>query len=288
MAFDQVVGACRAQSGQQERQRIDPVLEDVGRAVAVVDRRRDVASSPRPYPERVGERRPHPLPFSQPHQRRRRKAEVARPEHVEMARTGSEGPPVPARLDAGTDHRRGIAGVAGVAGAVAAHPDAECVEIDGDHRRGEPRRERHSAALARPPGHDADVARAAALDRPPIVGLFGQVVQRRLEPSLLGAVGCDPQLASDEPSSSSRDSNRRGSIGMRVSVGFRPRAVSSSMHREGQAAGCAPRHGPAARTGPRPMRAPAPSAPPRTGACSPLRARRGTVRSARCRSRRAR
>ena len=56
VALDKIGGIGGAQGGQEQWQRVDAVFEDITGAIEVVDRRRDVAASPRPDVERVGER----------------------------------------------------------------------------------------------------------------------------------------------------------------------------------------------------------------------------------------
>src|SRR5262245_43352182 len=55
-----------------------------------------------------------------------------------------------------------------------------------------------SAVPGRPPGHDADVVRTPAADRPARRVLLEQFVERGLEARLLGAIRIDPQLTAGE------------------------------------------------------------------------------------------
>src|SRR5688572_29778883 len=70
--------------------------------------------------------------------------QVTGPEHVEMPRTRRKGSAVPARLDAGTHDRAGIARMSGVTAELAPEPDPDVMDIDGQDGRGDPRSEGHT------------------------------------------------------------------------------------------------------------------------------------------------
>src|SRR6476646_11523487 len=61
-----------------------------------------------------------------------------------MAWTGGEGPAIPARLDARTDDRRGIAGMPRMATELAPKPDPDVVDVGGQDGRCDPGSEGHA------------------------------------------------------------------------------------------------------------------------------------------------
>ena len=144
VAFHEVCRVGRPQRGQEERQRVDAVLEDVARAIEVVDRRRDVAAAPRPDVERVGQRSVNPLAVPEPDQRRHRERQITRPEHVEVTRTGRERPTVPAGIDAGAHDRGSVTGMSRVAAELAPKTDPDVVDVGRHDSRRDPRGECHA------------------------------------------------------------------------------------------------------------------------------------------------
>ena len=138
MSLDEVGRADAPQRGEEERQRVDAVLVHVPGAVEVVDGRRDVRAPAGPRVEGVGQGGVRPVAVALAHERGRRERQVARPEHVEVARARREGAAVPAAFDARLDDRAGIAGVAGVPTELTTQADAGVVHVFGEDRRGDP------------------------------------------------------------------------------------------------------------------------------------------------------
>ena len=148
VALDQTGRTRGAQGGEEERQRVDAVLVDIARAVEVVDGRRDVATPAGPDVERVRQRVVDAGGVAEPDQRWRTEGQVARPEHVEVARAGGEGPAVPARFDAGPDDRGRAAGMALVAAELAPQADPGVVDVLGKDSRCDPGGEGHARLRA--------------------------------------------------------------------------------------------------------------------------------------------
>ena len=144
VSLDQVGRIGSPQGGEEERQGVDAVLEDVARTIEVVDRRRDVAPSPRPDVEGVGQRFADAFAVAQADQGRRREREVPSPEHVEVAGARGEGPAVPARLDARANDRGGVTDVAGVATELTTQADPDVVDVHGDEGRCDPGSDGHA------------------------------------------------------------------------------------------------------------------------------------------------
>src|SRR6187549_908593 len=61
-----------------------------------------------------------------------------------MAWTGGEGPAIPARLDAGADDRRGVAGMPRMATELAPKPDPDVVDVRGQDGGCDPGSEGHA------------------------------------------------------------------------------------------------------------------------------------------------
>src|SRR4029079_7316323 len=78
------------------------------------------------------------------HERGNRERQVAGPEHVEMARTGGEGPAIPARLDAGADDRCSVARMPRMATELAPKPDPDVVDVGGQDGGCDPGGEGHA------------------------------------------------------------------------------------------------------------------------------------------------